>query len=51
MYCFFFFFFFFGGEGAGKKRAGEFKSLQAKDIGHGVEKGDWIGCFCHDVLF
>ena len=31
-------------------RAGVFTSLQAKDIGHGVEKGDRSGCFCHDVF-
>lgn len=29
---------------------GTLNSLQAKDIGHGVEKGDWSGCFCHDAF-
>lgn len=33
----------------GKSDLGNSKSLQAKDIGHGVEKGDRSGCFCHDV--
>lgn len=35
---------------SGDDGAGVFASLQAKDIGHGVEKGDRSGCFCHDVF-
>lgn len=28
---------------------GGFESLQAKNIGHGVEEGDRSGCFCHNI--
>lgn len=31
-------------------RAGEFRSLQAKNIGHGVKERNRSGCFCHGVF-